>query len=142
LAVIAAFAIGAGFFGSRLPSSFLPEEDQGYLFVNMQLRMRLHWSERQRRRGRLRRSSQLRRRPYTTSVAGFSLLSFVRTSYNAFYFVTLKPWSDRTTSAEQFQEIKAHLNKELSRLSAGNRLQFLAARNPWGRHFRRIYVRA
>src|SRR5437879_4487002 len=31
--VIAAFAIGAGFFGSRLPSSFLPEEDQGYLFV-------------------------------------------------------------------------------------------------------------
>src|SRR6201997_4824350 len=37
LAVIAAFAIGAGFFGSRLPSSFLPDEDQGYLFVNMQL---------------------------------------------------------------------------------------------------------
>ena len=30
---------GAGglFFGSRLPSSFLPDEDQGYLYVNMQL---------------------------------------------------------------------------------------------------------
>src|SRR5579872_4637453 len=37
LAVIAAFALGAGFFGSRLPSSFLPDEDQGYVFVNMQL---------------------------------------------------------------------------------------------------------
>src|SRR5438445_5009001 len=37
LVVIAAFALGAGFFGSRLPSSFLPDEDQGYLFVNMQL---------------------------------------------------------------------------------------------------------
>jgi len=29
---------------------------------------------------------------YTTSVVGFSLLSFVRTSYNAFFFVTFKPW--------------------------------------------------
>ena len=30
LVVIAAFAVGAAFFGSRLPSSFLPDEDQGY----------------------------------------------------------------------------------------------------------------
>jgi HAE1 family hydrophobic/amphiphilic exporter-1 len=29
LVVIAAFGIGAGFFGSHLPSSFLPDEDQG-----------------------------------------------------------------------------------------------------------------
>ena len=61
---------------------------------------------------------------YTTSVAGFSLLSFVRTSYNAFYFVTLKPWSDRRTRAEQYQEIKAHLNKELSRLPQGTVFSF------------------
>ena len=47
---------------------------------------------------------------YTTSVIGFSLLSFVRTSYNGFFFVTLKPWDERTTRAEQFQEIKARLN--------------------------------
>src|SRR6202043_1582685 len=61
---------------------------------------------------------------YTTSVAGFSLLSFVRTSYNAFYFVPLKPWGERTTSAEQFQEIKAHLNRELSRLPQGTVFSF------------------
>jgi HAE1 family hydrophobic/amphiphilic exporter-1 len=53
---------------------------------------------------------------YTTSVMGFSLLSFVRTSYNAFFFVTLKPWDERTSSAEQLQAIKAHLNRELSQL--------------------------
>src|ERR1700683_2309048 len=37
LVAIAAFGLGAAFFGSRLPSSFLPDEDQGYVFVNMQL---------------------------------------------------------------------------------------------------------
>src|SRR5258707_7701892 len=61
---------------------------------------------------------------YTPSVVGFSLLSFVRTSYNAFYFVTLKPWSDRKTSAEQFQEIKARLNQQLSKLPQGTAFSF------------------
>src|SRR2546421_2795960 len=32
---------------------------------------------------------------YTTSVIGFNLLSFAHTSYNGFFFVTLKPWGDR-----------------------------------------------
>ena len=56
---------------------------------------------------------------YTTSVIGFSLLSFVRTSYNAFFVVTLKPWDERTSRDEQFQAIKAHLNQQLSKLPAG-----------------------
>ena len=125
LAVIAAFAIGAGFFGSRLPSSFLPDEDQGYLFVNMQLP---NAASLERTAAASRQVERiLAETPgvqYTTSVAGFSLLSFVRTSYNAFYFVTLKPWGERTTSAEQFQEIKAHLNRELSRLPQGTVFSF------------------
>src|ERR1700751_4355740 len=56
---------------------------------------------------------------YTTSIVGFSLLSFVRTSYNGFFFVTLKPWEQRTTRAEQFQEIKARLNAQPSKLPDG-----------------------
>src|SRR5229473_1066318 len=60
----------------------------------------------------------------TVAVVGFSLLSFVRTSYNAFFFVTLKPWDERTTRAEQFQAIKAHLNQELSRLPAAIAFSF------------------
>src|SRR5205823_10041032 len=56
---------------------------------------------------------------YTTSVIGFSLLSFVRTSYNGFFFVTLKEWGDRKTKGEQFQEIKQRLNRELSTLPEG-----------------------
>src|SRR6185437_14135538 len=37
LILLVAFAAGAGFFGSKIPSSFLPDEDQGYLYINLQL---------------------------------------------------------------------------------------------------------
>src|SRR6202012_5173638 len=60
----------------------------------------------------------------TTSATGFSLLSFVRTSYNAFFAVNLKPWDERTTRAEQFQAIKAHLNQQLTKLPAGIAFSF------------------
>ena len=36
-ALLAVLAVGAGLFGSRLPSAFLPEEDQGYIFLALQL---------------------------------------------------------------------------------------------------------
>ncbi len=119
------FCLAAGFFASRVPSSFLPDEDQGYAYVNLQLP----------NSASLERTSQaaaqieniLANTPgvkYTTSVIGFSLLSFVRTSYNAFFVVTLKPWDERTSRAEQFQAIKAHLNQQLSKLPAGIAFSF------------------
>ena len=37
LILIVVFAAGAGFFASKIPSSFLPDEDQGYLYINLQL---------------------------------------------------------------------------------------------------------
>src|SRR6202041_1987851 len=118
--LLVAFCVAAGFFANRVPSSFLPDEDQGYAYVNLQLP---HSAS-------LERTSQattqieniLANTPgvkYTTSVIGFSLLSFVRTSYNAFFVVTLKPWDERKSRAEQFQAIKAHLNQQLSKLPAG-----------------------
>jgi hypothetical protein len=61
---------------------------------------------------------------YTTSVVGFSLLSFVRTTYNGFFFVTLKPWSGRKTREEQFQEIRVRLNQQLSKLPQGTAFSF------------------
>ena len=125
LVVIAAFGIGAGFFSSHLPSSFLPDEDQGYVYINMDLP----------NAASLERTSAAARQveeilantpgvQYTTSVVGFSLLSFVRTTYNGFFFVTLKPWSDRKTRAEQYQEIKVRLNQQLSKLPQGTAFSF------------------
>src|SRR6202011_5813265 len=61
---------------------------------------------------------------YTTTVAGFSLLSFVRTSYNGLFFVTLKDWDERKSRAEQYQEVLQHVNRELSKLPDGFALSF------------------
>src|SRR6187399_2768930 len=36
-ALLLACGAGAAYFGTRLPSSFLPDEDQGYMFLNLQL---------------------------------------------------------------------------------------------------------
>jgi len=123
--VIAAFAIGAVFFGNRLPTSFLPDEDQGYVYINMQLPNAAS-QERTAEASRYVEKilSEMPGVKYYSSVIGFSLLSYVRTSYNAFYFVTFKPWSDRTTRAEQYQEIKAHLNQQLSKLPQGTAFSF------------------
>src|SRR5207248_4949256 len=61
---------------------------------------------------------------YTTTVEGFSLLSFVRTTYNGFFFVTLKDWNERKSRDEQYREILQHVNQELSKLPDGFALSF------------------
>src|ERR1700676_838670 len=125
LVLLVACGLAGVFFCSRVPSSFLPDEDQGYVYVNMDLP----------NAASLERTSAAARQveeilantpgvEYTTSVVGFSLLSFVRTTYNGFFFVTLKPWSTRETRAEQFQEIKQRLNQQLSRLPQGTAFSF------------------
>jgi hydrophobic/amphiphilic exporter-1 (mainly G- bacteria), HAE1 family len=117
IVLLVAFGVAAGFFAGRVPSSFLPDEDQGYAYINLQLP----------NGASLERTTAVSQEvekiilntpgvEYSTAAVGFSLLSFVRTSYNAFFVVTLKPWDDRTTRAEQFQAVKAHLNQELSKL--------------------------
>jgi HAE1 family hydrophobic/amphiphilic exporter-1 len=49
-----------------------------------------------------------------TTVVGFSLLSTVSTTYNAFFFVTLAPWEERSKPQEQLLAISAHVNRELA----------------------------
>jgi len=113
------FAVAAGFFANRVPSSFLPDEDQGYAYVNVQLP----------NGSSLERTTAVSKDvekilmdtpgvEHVTCFVGFSLLSFVRTTYNSTFFVTFKPWDERTTRAEQFQALKAHLNQQLSKLPA------------------------
>jgi hydrophobic/amphiphilic exporter-1 (mainly G- bacteria), HAE1 family len=117
--LVAAGAAGM-FFAGRVPSSFLPDEDQGYLYVNMQLPNSASLGRTAEAAAQV--EKILAGMPgveYTTSVIGFSLLSFVRTSYNGFFFVTLKPWDERTSREEQYQEIKARLNAQLSKLPDG-----------------------
>src|ERR1700726_1541704 len=120
MVLLVLFGLGAFFFGNRLPSSFMPDVDHSYLYVTMQLPIAASM-QRKSEAGR-QVENVLANIPgvqYTTSVIGFNLLSFAHTSYNGFFFVTLKPWSDRKSRAEQYQEIKTRLNQELSRLPEG-----------------------
>ncbi|MEY2546185.1 MAG: hydrophobic/amphiphilic exporter (mainly bacteria), family [Verrucomicrobiota bacterium] len=118
--LLAVLAVGAGFFGSRLPSGFLPEEDQGYIYMALQLP---DASSLERTDAAARKIEEiLKNTPgvqYTTSVIGFSLLSLVQNTYSAFFFVTFKPWSERTKPEEQYSAIKANLNRQLAGLTDG-----------------------
>jgi len=111
--------------GGRVPSSFLPDEDQGYLYINMQLP---NAASQERTSAAATQVEQLLANTpgvkYTTSVIGFSLLSNVRTSYTGFFWVALKPWDERKSQTDQFQVIKARLNQELRNLPAGTAFSF------------------
>ena len=107
----------SGWLGAQLPTGFLPIEDQGYVYLNVQLP----------EASSLQRTDQfckqieaiLKETPgvqFATSVVGFSLLSTVSTTYNAFLFVTLKPWGERQEPEEQLQAIFKNVNKRLSTL--------------------------
>ncbi|PYY18343.1 MAG: hydrophobe/amphiphile efflux-1 family RND transporter [Acidobacteria bacterium] len=125
LVMLAAFGAAAGFFSHKVPSSFLPDEDQGYLYVNLQLPSAASTERTERVARKI--ESILANTPgveSTTSVVGFSLLSFTRSTYNAFFWVTLKPWDDRKSREEQFQVIKARLNRQLSQIPEGIAFDF------------------
>jgi HAE1 family hydrophobic/amphiphilic exporter-1 len=125
IVLLVALAVGAGWFGNKVPRSFLPDEDQGYLYVNVQLPIAASLERTDAVAAKI--ESALAKTPgveHTTSVIGFSLLSFVRTSYNAFFFVTLKPWDERKSRSEQFQAIKQHINEDLSTLPEGIAFSF------------------
>jgi hydrophobic/amphiphilic exporter-1 (mainly G- bacteria), HAE1 family len=125
LVLLAISGLAGVFFGSRLPSSFLPDEDQGYLYIDMQLP---NAASLERTSAAAKQVEQVLANipgvEYTTTVVGFSLRSFVRTSYNGFFFVSLKPWGERKSSAQQYQAIKARLNQELARVPAGTVFSF------------------
>jgi HAE1 family hydrophobic/amphiphilic exporter-1 len=61
---------------------------------------------------------------YYTTVEGFSLLSQVIATYNAFFFVTLKPWDERTRPEEQYPAIRAYLNRELAKVPEATAFAF------------------
>jgi len=116
---------GAMFFGKKVPKSFLPDEDQGYLFAGLQLPDA----------SSLQRSSEAAREvekalmetpgvQYVSSVMGYSMLSGVNATYSSFFFVSLKPWEERKTPETSYEGIKAHLQKVLSTVSSGIAFSF------------------
>ncbi len=118
LVFLGAVAASIGLFGKVVPSGFLPDEDQGYVFAGIQLPDA----------SSLQRTSEVARQAeemimstpgvkYVTTVVGYSLLSQVTNTYSAFFFITLEEWAARKKPEEQYTAIKAELTKKLGGLS-------------------------
>ena len=116
----------AGFLGWRLPTGFVPDEDQGYLFVNVQLPDAASMERTDAVCKQV--EAILANTPgvgdYNT-VAGFSLISQSSATYNAFFFVSLDPWHERTTAETHFLAILGQLNRQLATLPSAQAFAFL-----------------
>ncbi|MBZ5514975.1 MAG: multidrug efflux RND transporter permease subunit [Acidobacteriia bacterium] len=117
LVLVAVLAVGIG---RRLPTSFLPEEDQGYLMITLTLP----------RGASLQRTSAAARKVEAivekvpgvetiTTIMGFSILSGTQSSYDAIFFVRFKDWDERRSPEQQAQAIQARLNRDLAQVSEG-----------------------
>ena len=108
---IVIMTVGAGFFGGLVPGGFIPEEDMGYFFVNLQLP----------NAASIQRSDvvakevekilmELEEVEYVTTAVGYSILSGAMTSNTGFLFVSLKDWSERSlTAAEIVNQVNSQL---------------------------------
>jgi HAE1 family hydrophobic/amphiphilic exporter-1 len=112
--ILAAFMGADLLVGRKLPTSFLPDEDYGFLFLSVQLPPAAS----------LERTDAVTRKVETilantpgvqnyTTIDGFSLLTRVSTTNNAFFFVNLKPWSERTSANLEAKGIMANINRQL-----------------------------
>ena len=122
---LGAVAVCTGFLGKSLPTSFLPDEDQGYLYVAMVLpdAASLQRSDAAAKKV----EDILLKTPGVegvTSVVGFSLLSFTQNTYNTFFFVTLKDWDARKAKDEQYLAIQQNVGGALAQLKEGIAFSF------------------
>jgi hydrophobic/amphiphilic exporter-1 (mainly G- bacteria), HAE1 family len=104
----------AVFMGGSLPTSFIPEEDQGYAFIQVQLP---DAASLQRTDAVLRKVDDILAHTEGIaaydSIAGFSLLSNTSSTYSGFYFLGFTPWHDRQTPELSAKGIMLTLNKKL-----------------------------
>ncbi len=122
---LAAIALAAVFMGSRLPTGFLPQEDQGYLFVALQLPDAASLQRTDTAVQKV--SSALLHTPGISGVVGvdgFNLLSQTESTNTAFFFVSLKPWDQRKSRQEQIQAIQASVQRQLMGVSDGLAFSF------------------
>ena len=118
--VLIGCALLAGFFGSKIPGGFLPEEDQGYLFAEVLLP---NASSAQRTSAVAAKIEDIIQQTpgvqACSAISGYSMLSGVTDTYSAFFFITLKNWDERKAPNEQYNFIKKSLNRELSQINEG-----------------------
>jgi len=122
LAVIALLDV---FMGSKLPTGFLPQEDQGYMYVALQLPDASSLQRTDAAAEKI--STALLQTPGiegVVAVNGFSLLTLTQSTNTAFFFVTLKPWDQRKSHDTQLAAIQKSVQGKLMSVSDGIAFNF------------------
>ena len=117
--------LAAGWFGKKIPTSFLPDEDQGFMYAGLQLPDA----------SSLQRTSEAAKQveklimdtpgvAHVSTVVGYNMLSGVNSTFNSFFFVSFKPWEERKSEDESYDAIKRNINKALSTVTSGIAFSF------------------
>lgn len=109
------FSALAGFFAALVPGGFIPEEDQGYAFINIQLP---NAASLQRADAVARQAEEIAARvegvDMVTTVTGFSVISGSFIPNTAVLFLSLENWSDReATAKEVIRQLNGALYQEI-----------------------------
>lgn len=112
--------VAAGFLGSKVPGGFLPEEDQGFIYVNLQLP---NAASMQRTDVVMKKIEEIvmaqPETEYATALSGFSLLAGSFIPNTGFMFITLKDWDEReATAKEVMQRLNMIFAKEIQEAQA------------------------
>jgi HAE1 family hydrophobic/amphiphilic exporter-1 len=114
LIVLVAFTLLTGGLGRTLPTSFMPQEDQGFFLMNVQLP---EAASMQRTNAVMRKIDEiLQGEPgvrNVNSITGYSLLSQTVSPRNGAYFVQLAPYEERATRGLQADAIVASVNRKV-----------------------------
>ncbi|TWU32216.1 efflux RND transporter permease subunit [Novipirellula artificiosorum] len=109
---------GAGI--SSLPTGFVPDEDQGYLFVNVQLP---DSASSERTRAVMRQLEEIYSEvpgiSDNLSIAGYSLLGGYAGSNLGLSIIILDPWDERTEPEKSLPAIQAELQQRFSKIQSG-----------------------
>jgi HAE1 family hydrophobic/amphiphilic exporter-1 len=100
--------------GKQLPASFIPEEDQGYAFLQIQLP---DAASLQRTDAVMRKVDEMLAHTHGvksySGISGFSLISNTSASYTGFYFLQLEPWEERLTPELSAEGLMRMLNVKM-----------------------------
>jgi HAE1 family hydrophobic/amphiphilic exporter-1 len=118
-------AVAALLVGDRLKSGFLPNEDQGYFYLNIQLPDAASLQRTDVFTKKV--EAVLKSTPgvqYYSTIVGNSLLTQTNATYSAFVFVALKPWDQRKSKSTSIEAIMDSVNEKLDRMPEGRAFAF------------------
>lgn len=102
---------------ARLPTGFVPEEDQGYLFVNVQLPDAASQERTAEVMARLNDFySQVPGVANTVTISGYSLIGGYAGSNQGMSVLVLQPWQDRQSAAMSLKGIQQQLQAEFRQI--------------------------